>query len=351
MTLTEQVMSDFNAQYPDYKVLYLTMSGSKLYGTDSETSDVDLKGIFLPSREDVLLKKDPEHWTRNTNNTNQKNSADDVDCQLFSVYKFFNLLEKGETGAVDLLFSVWREDTQLFADEAFVNSMKFYRHELVPRKMGAFTGYALGQAKRYGVKGERFKELVEFTNYMNEFSKKVPENTPCGELFDEMKREVSEKGYKYVTFEMKPDGSKANGSYTRDTLPLAEYVVVLGRAFLGTVKFHYLAERMQEVRDTYGHRAEKASTGVDNKALSHALRVMIEAEELLETGRLTFPLRYADEVKRVKYTTNMSQEEYEGLLVDLDARLMRVDELMETSPLPLKMNRELVDSMLLNMLD
>ena len=342
-SLTEKVLSDFNKQYPTYKVLFLSLSGSTLYGTNSENSDVDLKGVFLPSREDVLLKKDPDHWTRNTNNSNEKNSADDVDCQLFSVFKFFNLLEKGETGAVDLLFSAFREDTQLLADEEFLNVLKFFRHEFVPRKMSSFTGYALVQAKRYGVKGTRFKELVEFTDYLDKLSKGVSDDAPCGDFFDEMKKEVLEKQLQYVTFEMKCDN-------TRDTLPLSEYVVVLGRAFGKGVKFNYLLTRLQEVCQTYGHRAEKASTGVDNKALSHALRVMFEAEELLETGKLVFPLKYADEVKRVKYATDMSQEEYEGLLVELDNRLNRVEELSKTSQLPEKMNRELVDSLLLKFL-
>ena len=29
--------------------------GSHLYGTDTENSDVDYKGVFLPSKEDILL--------------------------------------------------------------------------------------------------------------------------------------------------------------------------------------------------------------------------------------------------------------------------------------------------------
>ena len=36
------------------KILFKTLTGSKLYGTNSENSDTDIKGVFLPDIKDLL---------------------------------------------------------------------------------------------------------------------------------------------------------------------------------------------------------------------------------------------------------------------------------------------------------
>ena len=82
------------------KVIYVTVYGSKLFGTDTPDSDTDYKGIFIPSMQDVLLKRDIEHYTYTTN-TQGKNDRSDIDLQLYSIYKWFDLLKKGETRALD----------------------------------------------------------------------------------------------------------------------------------------------------------------------------------------------------------------------------------------------------------
>jgi len=90
-------------------VIYVTVSGSKLYGTDNENSDTDLKGIFIPSKESVMLKKDLSSYVRDTNNSKVRNSAEDIDFTLHSIYSFFNQLQNSETGAIDVLHSMFTE--------------------------------------------------------------------------------------------------------------------------------------------------------------------------------------------------------------------------------------------------
>lgn len=67
----QKIIDDFEAEYRA-RIVYITVSGSKLFGTDNANSDTNYKGIFIPSREDVLLKKDIEHFNYNTN-TKEKN--------------------------------------------------------------------------------------------------------------------------------------------------------------------------------------------------------------------------------------------------------------------------------------
>ena len=101
------------------KLLYLTQVGSKLYGTNNKDSDDDFKGIFVSNAGMVLLKKDIYHWTKTTGGDESKNTKDDVDFQLYSLHMFFDLLRKGETSAIELVFSVFREDTIEYIDLDF----------------------------------------------------------------------------------------------------------------------------------------------------------------------------------------------------------------------------------------
>ena len=51
------------------KLLLLTKSGSQLYGTNTPNSDTDYKGVYLPSKESLILQKTVDFLKLDTNNT------------------------------------------------------------------------------------------------------------------------------------------------------------------------------------------------------------------------------------------------------------------------------------------
>jgi len=273
-------------------VVYVTEFGSKLYGTNNENSDTDYKGIFIPSVESVLLKKDLEHWTSNTNNTNQKNSNTDVDLHLVSIHNFFQLLKKGETGAIDLLFSMW-SDSSVYDDKSFTDLMKGNYKSFLNRRLHSFTGYAVGQAQKYGIKGTRYKEVQEFYEYLDkQFNTSV--KYKLEHYFTEFKDFFEDKGFKYLKITV------AQGPKTGRGENLIDYVEVLGKKYSADVTFNYFFDKMSEAMKGFGNRTKASSEGVDFKALSHSVRVLFEVEELLDSRFITFPLRERDFVKEVK---------------------------------------------------
>ncbi len=73
------------------------MYGSFLYGTNVPTSDKDIKGVFLPSAEEILMVNVPSTFTENSNkDSDRKNSAEDTDFQLFSLKKFLHDIIVGQ---------------------------------------------------------------------------------------------------------------------------------------------------------------------------------------------------------------------------------------------------------------
>jgi len=336
--MIKELIENFEKEH-NYKVVYVTQYGSKLYGTDNPNSDTDYKGIFIPNRDAVLLKKDMEHYNFNSNDNNTRNTKDDIDLQLFSIYKFFSLLKKGETGAMDILFSMFREDTQLINDKAFTqiimeNYRKFYN-----KKLHSFVGYCVGQSKLYNVRGERFNELHLFVEYFNALVQEQGQEK-LETMFPKVEKIFQAYDYKYVNFIMAPI-SRGSGENKE-----GKYIEILGKRFLGTVTIAYFAEKINEMETQFGNRAKASANGVDFKALSHAVRVIDEVEELLDDGFITFPLKNKVYIRSIKE----GHEKLKSVMDYIDSKLNIVQEKLEHSNLAENSDEKFMDELILKLL-
>ena len=64
---------------PYGKLVFLTVFGSHLYGTNTLTSDTDYKGIFIPHKQDLLKNIASHHISYSTGKSDSKNTKDDID--------------------------------------------------------------------------------------------------------------------------------------------------------------------------------------------------------------------------------------------------------------------------------
>jgi len=326
-------------QEQNCQVVYITMYGSKLYGTDNPNSDTDYKGIFIPNREDVLLKKDIEHYNFNSNENNTRNSKDDIDLQLFSIYKFFSLLKKGETGAIDILFSMFRKDTQVYNDKEFTNVIIENYKKFYSRNLHSFVGYCVGQSKVYNVRGERFNELHSFVEYFNALVKEQGAEK-LERMFPQIEELFQAHNYKYINFTIAPT-SRGSGEPKE-----GKYVEVLGKRFLGTVTIAYFSEKITDMEEQFGNRARASAKGVDFKALSHAVRVIDEVEELIDNDFIDFPLKNRVYITSVKE----GNEKLDDVMDYIDQKLNVVQEKLELSTLPERSDEVFVNALILELL-
>ena len=338
MKVIKKIIEEFETQY-NAKIVYITMYGSKLFGTDNVNSDTDYKGIFIPSREDVLLKRDIEHYNYNTN-TESKNGKEDVDLQLYSIYKWFTLLKKGETGALDLLFSCFREDTQIYRDEVFLNVMKENYEKFYNKNLHSFIGYCVGQSKMYNIKGQRYNELHHFVTLFNEIAIEDSESK-LETYFDKIEQIFQSESFKYVKF-IKASISRGNQAYKE-----GRYVELLGKRFAGSVSVGYFSKLIEEMEEQFGHRTRDASKGVDYKALSHAVRVIDEVEELLDEKFITFPLKNSEYVTAIK-EGNIALED---VMEYIDVKLDSVQKKLDNSTLPLKSDEAFINGLILDLVE
>lgn len=147
------------------KLLKVSYSGSKLYGTDTPNSDIDIRFIFLPSFDSLITESSPKQisYTSNTSD-NSKNSKDDFDIQGWSLTKFVNLLNKGDSLATSFLFSPEIQDREHIDDSLYLDfpkRVKFLEQCLaklkVPKKVSGMIGFAKSQAYRYSQRGEKLQ--------------------------------------------------------------------------------------------------------------------------------------------------------------------------------------------------
>ena len=124
-------------------LLYEVVYGSRLYGTNTSDSDLDIKGIYAPYSGHVLCGKELALNVISEANkgNNEKSDKDTVERKYYSLAKFYHLLSKGDIGCTEMLFA------RNFATQKFDN----------------FVKEILDNAPRYMIS----KKIVSFINCAN----------------------------------------------------------------------------------------------------------------------------------------------------------------------------------------
>lgn len=258
--------------------IVLVQHGSHLYGTNTETSDLDYKGVYQASLSEILLNKAAEHLDFNTKSAgcSEKNTSEDRDLQYKELRKFINDALAGQIYALDLLFApekFWIKSSDIWED--IVSN----RAELLSSNIKPFVGYARQQAAKYGLKGSRLAEVIRFRDFLRGITE--PSTVVLSDVLDKF----PESEYVFVDF----------------SCPKT-YFKVLEKKFQLNTKVSVALQNLEVWISKYGQRTIQAmeDEGVDYKAVSHALRCVWQATELLSTGFMTLPLPQADFLREVK---------------------------------------------------
>jgi predicted nucleotidyltransferase len=260
------------------QILVKAYAGSHLFGTNTPNSDLDYKGIYIPTKRDMLLnqvessvtiKRDKGHGERNT--------KDDVDVEFYSFQKFMQMLHEGQTVALELL---WTPDHLIIeAHPWWYDFRDFGRKAFMHKKVTSFVGYCKKQADKYGVKGSRMAAM------------KIAKTT-CEEL-----RQTTKLKVQWETLQERlKDVEHIRFDVQETKLGPVRYMEVCERKHQDTQTWEYTINHLRDTYNAYGARAKQAEAneGIDWKALSHAYRVCCQAIEILRDQTLTLPLKKED---------------------------------------------------------
>lgn len=230
----------------------------------------------------------------------------------------------GQSYAIELAFNALQNPDD--CTPQFYSMCEQLTSRFLTSNVKAMTGYALNQAQKYGIKGTRLNSLMEFARAIethNVDSKAKLGSSPelCKQLWELCSEDA------HVRFQW------YHGPKTTDASDLQDPAFsVLEKVFGLEISFEEASGRLEKMMSKYGARAyqARAASGSDWKAISHAMRVIDQAIDILDKGKLEFPLPLASfyrDVKQGKY-------KWEYVSEVLQERLELLENAKDTTKLP-----------------
>lgn len=298
--------------------------GSHLYGLNTPTSDIDIKGIYLPTKRELLLGNYAQSYKSSTGGDHEKNKPGDIDHEVIALPTFVKFACDGETFAIDMLH----------CQEPIVSSPIWYylvnnRTKFYSRNLKAFVGYVKKQAAKYGVKGTRSAVIKQVIDIIEPVTNGMGQRV-LGDYLDNLP--ITEYS------QIKKSNHPSTGEQT--------FYELNGKMYQSSLKLEMFLQQIKGMYDSYGHRAKLAeqNEGVDWKAVSHALRVAYQARDIYKYGDFQYPLKETQFLLDVKQGKLDYKTEVAPVL---EALVEEVDELAEKAIwLPEKVDRNFWDNWL-----
>jgi predicted nucleotidyltransferase len=303
-----------NLEWLNMRTLFLTRHGSHAYGTNTPTSDLDVKGVCVPPR---------EYYHGFVNHFEQAEFRKPLDAVIYELRKFFslaadcnpNIIEVLWTAESDHLYMSGMGDDLLSARELFLSKKARY----------TFAGYAHAQLKRirthrnwllYPPKTK--PDRKEFG--LPEFNKVADKEQMAAAAY------LNEHGYGY--------GTNFQDLVEREK----QYKVAM-------VQWDQF-QTWQTNRNAARHELE-AKYGYDTKHGMHLVRLLRMCEEILRDGTVHVKRPDAEEL----LTIRNGAWSYDQLIEWAERQDAKMDELYKTSPLPREPDRHSLDLICMELIE
>lgn len=274
----QEWINEFYELYPNRRILFLYTAGSHFFDLNTPNSDIDFRGVYLPAPEEFPGENRRKQHERKTNDSkHEQNSNEDVDFLMFSLTKVFQLLKGGDFNVMEMLYC---PENKILYDTPLMREIRKFRENLLVNDISAFLGFIKKEYVRYGVNINHYKAQVDLLGFLNELKEKQDKkgHTKLKEIWPEIRKYA--EGENLISFTESLTGNNVRVP----SLKIAQ------RLYQWTVKINYVTEAIEARLQRYGHRQKRmASTGKEYKGLYHALRLIYEANDLYDHGKLLLP--------------------------------------------------------------
>jgi predicted nucleotidyltransferase len=295
-------------QLPEYKWLedykdrlcFITLGGSHAYGTNIETSDIDVRGVLLPTKEELI---GIHHF--------EQKLDEETDTCLYEFNKFIRLVCNCNPNVIEMLgcrdYIVFNEVGKRLIE----NAKRFLSKKCIV----TFAGYATAQLRR-------LENALCHDSYSEEDKiKHIKATMEVAMLKLEEKNDV----FKNKGISVDADENGVNLSIHIDNQPIAEVRAALND--LLTIEKTY---------NKLNHRNNKKDLPHLNKHAMHLFRLYYTVFDILEHYDIrTYRYKERDlllEIRNGKLIKdNQLTEEFRTLLKSLEDRL---EELKKTTQIP-----------------
>ncbi len=294
----------------DKHTIFKCIAGSHAYGTNTESSDLDQRGVAIPSQEYFIgyLHNFEQH----------EDKVNDI--TIWSLQKFMRLAANNNPNIIELLFiprKFWIVSTPYW--EEIVKHRDLFMSKKVRY---TFTGYAYSQLKRI--------------------------KTHRGFL---LKGKMEEP--KRLDFNL-PKNPRLSKEQINAVLSLPDWVIINDHRN-ETKRERLYRDRKREWdqwnqwhKNRNKERAElEEKYKFDVKHASHLVRLIFQGKEALTTGHITLPRPEAPLLLDIR-NGRVSYEDLLKLVGDFDKEF---DELYKTSPLPREPNRNAIEKLTIDIIE
>lgn len=235
-------------------ILFLTVAGSHAYGTNVETSDLDIRGVVLERETDTLGLTDFEHYIDAK-----------TDTVIYTLKKFLKLVKECNPNIIEMLYS--KPEHYLYVSP--LGKLLLYNRDLFLTKRAAYSfgGYANAQLNR--LENAMARDTLSEHDKLEHINRSV-EN--AAKSF-ETKFKLPEDAIKtYV-------GSWYNGSDEEVLVDfkLEHYPLTRLRSMIDE-----MTDVIRTYNDTVGQRNKKKDDQHLNKHMMHLIRLYFMCNEILE---------------------------------------------------------------------
>jgi predicted nucleotidyltransferase len=271
--------------------IFITLAGSRLYGTNTPESDIDHRGVAIPSMKYIL----------GFNRIEQLTTSKPIDSVTYALAKFMQLAKDCNPNIIELLFAPTRGETCIMVEPEWDSVLEIRSAFVSKKAKHTFSGYAFAQAARMRTHHEYMTGHIP------------PDVKP--EDFGAFRNEGGNWSW--------PSGLEQNAYSNAHN------------------KFTNYQEWLRN-RNPYRHALEQ-EFGYDTKHGMHLVRLITEGEELLSTGKITLPRPDAKFLLQVK-NGFFSYDEIMQYAEDGDNRLQKIH---DESDLPFSADVETIEKVLI----
>tara|TARA_Y100000310_G_scaffold93709_1_gene91216 strand:+ start:721 stop:1698 length:978 start_codon:yes stop_codon:yes gene_type:complete len=306
--MTEQELAQQN------KILEIN-TGSTLYGTRTPKSDNDRVGVFIANWDYYVGLKEVRivDSSKQVKDKGGRNTKDSEDCSYYELREYIKLARQGNPNILETLFV---DTGNIIHISPIGRKLLRDKHLFVSQSIKQrYLGYAYSQRHKMVMRSDKVNEL----NAAYEYLEDIRDTT---KFMSQLESKIENRSLSFIRWK---EGMFHIGDVQ------VQHGVTVNRAI------QLIKGRLDKV----GNRKDLIlKHGWDLKFGSHLIRLLKECYEILITGKIRFPLQYADEILEIKNGEWTIKQ-----VLDYAEHLEQQIEALDLSHLPKTANYDLINEL------
>lgn len=353
---TTTLFEPFSQTWLDDSTIFLTLYGSHAYGTSTESSDIDIRGLCIPPK---------EYFFGYSKRFEQAISNEPYDLTVFNIVKFFKLASDCNPNALEVIFT--DDEDWLRANDAF-GYIYDHRYSFLSQKARhTFCGYAFSQLKRIKTHRAWLLNPPDHKPTREEFALGERSIFPRDQIqavnaliqkkVDSWELDLSDLDPARILY-VQEQLIKTVGELSREAKELkACRSLGMDEDFITLIqqenKYRAALTEWNSYQNWRKNRNEtraetEAAYGYDTKHGSHLVRLMRMGLEILTEGEVIVKRPDGEELLAIK---EHGIWPYDKLVEWVDEQMIRIDDALLTTDLPAKPDVNFLDTLCVNLVD